>query len=48
MVYDRVHDAYDGQYDPANDRFTGCRTTFFEEHELVSLADELQSDRESL
>lgn len=44
-VYDQVHQAYDGRYDPEQDRYLDYRTTFFEAEELAWLAEQFQDDR---
>lgn len=38
MVYDRVHDAYDGHYDDARKSYVDYRTTFFDAEELYQIA----------
>ncbi len=38
-LYDRVHEAYDGRYDQALDRYLDYRTTFFETEELARMAE---------
>ncbi len=40
-VYDQVHEAYDGHYDPVQDRYTDYRTTFFDAEELAQAAEDL-------
>ena len=37
-IYDRVQDAYDGEYDEASDRWTNYRTTFFTPEEIWEMA----------
>jgi isopropylmalate/homocitrate/citramalate synthase len=37
LIYDKIQEAYDGQYDPSQDRYLDYRTTFFEIEELVQL-----------
>ncbi len=41
LLYDQVHEAYDGHYDQAQDRYLDYRTTFFEVEELVRMAEQL-------
>lgn len=38
QVYDAVHEAYNGQYNPDQDKFVGYRTTFFTAEEILALA----------
>ncbi|MEE8472708.1 MAG: isopropylmalate synthase [Dehalococcoidia bacterium] len=38
-LYDLVHEAYDGRYDQAQDRYLDYRTTFFEAEELALMAE---------
>ena len=38
-VYDLVHEAYNGQYDPAQDQYVDYRTTFFQVEELARMAE---------
>ncbi len=40
QIYDRVQDAYDGEYDAKSGRFAGVRRTFFAPEEIVALAEE--------
>ena len=42
LIYDRIHEAYDGRYDQAEDRYVGYRTTFFEIEELVQMLEQLE------
>ena len=42
-IYDRIHEAYDGQYDQTQDSYVGYRATFFEVEELVRMADQIQA-----
>lgn len=44
-VYDRVHEAYDGHYDEATNRYAGYRTTFFEAEDLARLAEQFQNEK---
>ena len=37
-IYDRVQEAYDGEYDPAADRWMNYRTTFFTAGEIWKTA----------
>ena len=37
-IYDRVQEAYDGQYDAAADRWNDYRTTFFTPEEIWQMA----------
>lgn len=46
MVYDLVHQAYDGRYDQENDRYVDYRTDFFDEDELSRMAQKQQADRQ--
>ena len=39
LIYDRVHGAYDGHYDQAQDRYVDYRTTFFDAEELAQMAE---------
>jgi isopropylmalate/homocitrate/citramalate synthase len=41
LLYDQVHEAYDGHYDQAQDRYVDYRTTFFEVEELARMAGQL-------
>jgi isopropylmalate/homocitrate/citramalate synthase len=43
LVYDKVHDAYDGRYDETQDRYVDYRTTFFEGEELAELAKQTEA-----
>jgi isopropylmalate/homocitrate/citramalate synthase len=43
LVYDQVHDAYDGCYDQAQDRYVDYRTTFFEVEELARMAEQFDA-----
>lgn len=43
LVYDWVHDTYDGHYDPEHGRYQDYRTTFFEPEELAWLVYEFQN-----
>lgn len=45
LVYDAVHAAFDGEYDPGTDRFINYRTTLFEAAELAQLAHEIEAAR---
>lgn len=45
LVYDRVHEAYDGQYDQAQDHYTDYRTTFFQVEELAQIAEQFEAGR---
>ncbi len=47
-VYDRVHDAYDGRYDPTQGRYVDYRTTFFEVEELIRIMEQFQAERSEL
>ncbi|MBI2859802.1 MAG: hypothetical protein HYX90_12100 [Chloroflexi bacterium] len=42
LVYDLVHEAYDGRYDPEQDRYVDYRTDFFRPEELADLAERHQ------
>lgn len=37
-IYDKLQEAYDGEYDASNDRWTGYRTTFFTPDEVWQIA----------
>jgi isopropylmalate/homocitrate/citramalate synthase len=43
LVYDKVHDAYDGAWDEEEGKYVNPRTTFFEPQELLEMARELES-----
>jgi len=43
LVYDKVHDAYDGTWDEEEGKYVNPRTTFFEPQELLEMAWELES-----
>ncbi len=43
LIYDRIHEAYDGHYDQAQDRYVDYRTTFFEVAELARLVERFQA-----
>ena len=43
-IYDWIHEAYDGRYDQAQDRYLDFRTTFFEVEELVRIAEHLHAE----
>lgn len=45
LIYDRVHETYDGQYDQAQDQYVDYRTTFFPVEELTRLAEQLEAGR---
>ena len=44
-IYDRVQDAYNGQWDEASSRYGSYRTTFFEPAEVYELAQEAEQAR---
>jgi isopropylmalate/homocitrate/citramalate synthase len=44
-VYDKIQDAYDGRFEPAEDRYVDFRETFFEAVELVQLVQQYESSR---
>ena len=44
QVYDRIHDSFDGIYDPHTDRYSEYRTSFWEPQELLDLARQVLSD----
>ncbi len=41
LIYDRIHEAYDGHYDHSLGRYVDYRTTFFEAEELTRMAEQL-------
>lgn len=45
LLYDRIHEAYDGVYQPDQDRYVGFRRSFFEIEELVQMVADLESSR---
>jgi isopropylmalate/homocitrate/citramalate synthase len=47
LVYDKVHDAYDGTWDEEKGKYVNPRTTFFEPQELLEMARELESRSEN-
>ncbi|MEE8442866.1 MAG: hypothetical protein V3S37_03880 [Dehalococcoidia bacterium] len=47
LVYDRVHEAYDGSYDRSQDRHVDYRTTFFEAEELAQMVEQFQAGQYS-
>ncbi len=42
LIYDRVHEEYDGTWDEEEKRYVNPRTTFFEPHELSDISKELE------
>jgi isopropylmalate/homocitrate/citramalate synthase len=46
FVYDRIHEAYDGQYDEAQNRYADYRTTFFDAEELAQIVEQYQAGEE--
>jgi isopropylmalate/homocitrate/citramalate synthase len=44
-VYDKIQDAYDGRFEPAEGRYVDFRETFFEAVELVELVEQYESGR---
>ncbi len=42
LIYDRVHEEYDGTWDEEEKRYVNPRTTFFEPHELSEISKELE------
>lgn len=44
-IYDNIHDAYDGVYNQAEDKYERYRLTFFDVEELVSMAKMLQVEK---
>ena len=44
-VYDQVHEAYDGRYDEAQDRYVDYRTTFFKAEELARMAEQFEAGK---
>lgn len=45
LIYDQIHQAYDGHYDHIQDRYTGYRDTFFEVEELARMVEQLQAEQ---
>jgi isopropylmalate/homocitrate/citramalate synthase len=43
LIYDLIHEAYDGRFDQTLDRYVDYRTTFFEAEELAQMAEQLQA-----
>jgi hypothetical protein len=43
LIYDRVHDEYDGDWDEEEKRYINPRTTFFEPEELLDMSRELEN-----
>lgn len=43
LIYDKVHDTYDGTWDEEKGKYVNPRTTFFEPQELHEMAGELES-----
>ncbi|MDP6495467.1 MAG: hypothetical protein QGI09_08660, partial [Dehalococcoidia bacterium] len=43
ILYDHIHEAYDGHYDQTQDSYVGYRATFFEEEELARMAEHIQA-----
>jgi len=43
-VYDGVHEAYNGRYDAASDRWLDYRTTFFQPSDLAALAAQYEAE----
>jgi hypothetical protein len=43
-VYDMVQDQYDGVWDETEQAYLGPRTTFFEPHELLEMALEVERE----
>ncbi len=42
LIYDKVHDEYDGIWDEEEKRYVNPRTTFFEPQELSEISKELE------
>ncbi len=45
LVYDQIHEAYDGRYDQAQDHYVDYRTTFFKVEELAQIAEQFEAGR---
>ncbi|MEE9398798.1 MAG: hypothetical protein V3V23_00845 [Dehalococcoidales bacterium] len=41
LIYDQIHEAYNGHYDHSLGRYVDYRTTFFEAEELIRMAEQL-------
>jgi isopropylmalate/homocitrate/citramalate synthase len=43
LIYDKVHDEYDGTWDEEERKYVNARTTFFESQELLEMSREVES-----